>query len=108
MPNVYTELHIKNSSKQLIELVKLTGKYTLNCGLVSNVEITTIKNAYAELVYYLEDPLNDVITKHPFVINDNDIINDKRLSDCCRALYTLEKFKDYTDYTVHINYVYNK
>jgi hypothetical protein len=98
MSIIKTELHIKNELGQLIEVIILDGNYKFyNENKLSDIYIT--------LLYYLETPINEIISHHLFEISDTDIINNNSLYSLIKGIALLGKFKDFINYNIEINYI---
>jgi hypothetical protein len=98
--NNYTELHIKDDLNRLVEVINIRTYLNFN----NKNDYTTIKDSYISLIYYLEEPINNVINNHPFTISDNDILLDTLIEDLCNAITVLNKFKKMSNYKVYVSY----
>jgi hypothetical protein len=92
---IYTELHIKDNLNRLIEVINIRNKITFN-----NINYITTKDAYLELVYCLNNYMdNNYINKL-----SKDVILDILIEDLCNSITILNKFKYKVNYKVYINY----
>jgi hypothetical protein len=94
------ELQIINKYNQIIEIIRLENSNYIFC----NKNPLTVNNVYIEFVYYLEKPVNNVIHNHPFSISDDNVLDDKVIKDCCKAITMLRPFLK-KGYTININKV---
>lgn len=94
------ELQIINSRNQIIDVIKLENYYHID--FQNSLKITTINNCYLNFVYHLEEPVQNVINNHPFVIKDNDVIFNTKIQDCCLVITKLKNFLKKDNYYVKV------